>query len=108
MAENTKRLYYIDPSKTIERANAYKRKVKSAEGAHTNHEKNVIRIKQGDRCFYCKKILNGAGEFDHKQPISRGGSNLASNLVLACRTCNRDKRDKTAEEYIQWLSDRIS
>jgi 5-methylcytosine-specific restriction endonuclease McrA len=33
-------------------------------------------------------------EFDHVFPESLGGSSLPENVVLACRKCNRAKRDK--------------
>lgn len=106
MAKNTKRHYDKDPSKTIERVNKYKNLVNRAEGECTSEDKDWIRSIQGDRCFYCKEPLNGAGEFDHKIPVSRGGSNHAENIALACRTCNRDKRDKTSEEFFIWLKSR--
>lgn len=33
-------------------------------------------------------------EMDHVIPEFLGGPNIAANLVLACPTCNRGKRDK--------------
>jgi len=33
-------------------------------------------------------------EFDHVYPESKGGSSLPVNVVLACRKCNRAKKDK--------------
>lgn len=49
-------------------------------------------------CQYCgergKKL-----ECDHVIPISRGGSNEESNLVTACFSCNRSKRDKLVSEW---------
>lgn len=33
-------------------------------------------------------------EFDHVYPESKGGLSVAENLVLACRPCNRAKKDK--------------
>ena len=53
----------------------------------------------GRTCFYC-----GGTEdltIDHKTPLSRGGSNELTNLVPACRSCNRNKGTKTAEEWIK-------
>jgi len=33
-------------------------------------------------------------EFDHVYPESKGGPSTPENLVLACRPCNRSKKDK--------------
>lgn len=49
-------------------------------------------------CQYCGK-RGVTLECDHVTPVSRGGSNDASNLVTACRKCNRAKRAKTLEEW---------
>ena len=53
-------------------------------------------------CQYCGKV-GGKLEADHVMPFSKGGSNELSNLVTACRKCNRQKRDKSKDEYIEWL-----
>ena len=52
-------------------------------------------------CAYCGK-RGGILEIDHILPISRGGSDNKSNLVTSCRHCNRQKKDKTVEEFIKW------
>jgi hypothetical protein len=36
---------------------------------------------------------------DHLQPVARGGSNIAENLVFACLLCNMCKGVRTADEY---------
>lgn len=43
---------------------------------------------------------------DHVLPRSRGGSNKPENIVLACHSCNSQKRAKTADEYRVWLEDK--
>ncbi|WP_408582140.1 HNH endonuclease [Enterococcus faecalis] len=35
-------------------------------------------------------------------PFSKGGSDELDNLVCACRKCNRQKKDKTLEEFERW------
>lgn len=52
-------------------------------------------------CFYCKK-LGGILEVDHIKPISKQGTNILSNLTTSCRKCNRQKRNKTQEEFMEW------
>lgn len=51
-------------------------------------------------CRYCS-IRGGRLECDHVVPVSRGGSHEDDNLATACFTCNRSKRDKTVEEWLQ-------
>lgn len=55
-------------------------------------------------CAYCRQA-GGKLEVDHVIPISRGGTNKLSNLVTSCRHCNRQKHDKTADEYLKWRAE---
>lgn len=43
----------------------------------------------GDCCAYCGSTEDLT--IDHRIPISRGGTNWPSNLVPACRKCNKTK-----------------
>ncbi|MGQ9498704.1 MAG: HNH endonuclease [Desulfotomaculales bacterium] len=56
----------------------------------TCDDRNMIL--KDECCVYCgsKEKLT----FDHIIPLSRGGPDITSNLVLACRKCNSSKRDK--------------
>lgn len=56
-------------------------------------------------CQYCN-IVGGKLEIDHIIPISKGGTNELINLTTACRTCNRQKHDKTPEEFKTWKMER--
>lgn len=38
-------------------------------------------------------------DLDHVIPHSRGGDGRPENVVLACTTCNRGKRDRTVAEW---------
>ena len=66
---------------------------------------------EGVKCHYCPAVgsiwwpLTYTGkvgahmvttglEFDHVIPESKGGATSAENMVLACRPCNRAKKDK--------------
>jgi len=53
------------------------------------------------KCTYCGKV-GGKLEPDHIIPISKGGTNDIINLTTACLKCNRQKKDKTPEEFNQW------
>lgn len=47
------------------------------------------------------EITNVPLECDHIFPLSRGGSSDRSNLITACKKCNRQKHDKTLSEWLQ-------
>ena len=50
------------------------------------------------RCAYCQ--TSGVPlQVEHLIPKSRGGSDRASNLVIACDACNKRKGTRTAEEF---------
>ena len=58
-----------------------------------------VFLRDGFVCTYCG--AKGVSlECDHVVPISKGGTNDLSNLTTACVKCNRDKRDKTPEEWL--------
>lgn len=49
-----------------------------------------IKAAYGSRCVYCGKKPRKL-EQDHIQPLSKGGSHTASNVVPCCVQCNRRK-----------------
>lgn len=49
------------------------------------------------QCAYCGTTA-GRIEVEHMRPISRGGTDAAWNLTLACTNCNRRKGDRTPDE----------
>jgi len=57
------------------------------------------------KCHYCEKKLDENNssevELEHKTPVSRGGTNKRSNVVLACFDCNREKGRKTEKEFLK-------
>jgi 5-methylcytosine-specific restriction endonuclease McrA len=73
---------------------------RAAIGTHTATDIVMIRISQVNRCYYCDKPLGRSYHVDHKQPLSRGGSNNPSNLCCACPTCNLRKHDATEAEFV--------
>lgn len=53
-----------------------------------------LYTKQGGACAICGQALEyGSHEVDHIIPHSHGGGNESTNLQLACRSCNRSKRN---------------
>ena len=61
-------------------------------------------------CFWCESALGTDTEVDHVIPWSYYANNDLSNLVLADRTCNGDKRDRlvTAPMVSRWLDRDLS
>jgi 5-methylcytosine-specific restriction endonuclease McrA len=50
------------------------------------------------QCAYCQSSAVPL-QVEHLVPKSRGGSDRASNLVIACDPCNKRKGARTAEEF---------
>jgi hypothetical protein len=77
-----------------------------AEFAKVREQRKYELIERdGMACHYCDCLLVDTPErssprwygkltVDHVVPVSAGGSNKLSNLVLACQECNSRKRDK--------------
>lgn len=55
----------------------------------------------GGHCTYCGEAR--ALSLDHVVPMSRGGSNLAANITAACLPCNGGKRERTGDEWREYL-----
>ena len=56
--------------------------------------------RQDARCFYCREPL-GAFELEHFRPVSSGGRTDDTNIVLACRGCNREKWMANGLDYLK-------
>lgn len=39
---------------------------------------------------------------EHFIPLSKGGGYVPTNIIPACRECNSSKKDKPANEWLQW------
>ena len=60
--------------------------------------REYVLAKWQRKCAYCD--AQGVPlEIEHIVPKSRGGSNRASNLTLACHACNQRKGQQTAAEF---------
>ena len=58
----------------------------------------ALYIRDSFACAYCGRDLRNAAPadvtLDHLLPRSTGGTNDATNLVTACRSCNSSRQDK--------------
>lgn len=70
----------------------------------------------GKNCPYCDCIMHRGYRYtgrqapsrDHLVPLSRGGLNVAANIVVCCRQCNERKGALDAEEYAAWRAGNVS
>lgn len=54
------------------------------------------------KCFYCGAVVNL--EYDHFIPLTSGGLTTKANGVVACRSCNARKHNKTPQEFLTQLT----
>lgn len=83
------------------RASRWRRKalMKNAPGKFTTDDIKTLYKMQKGRCWYCQKSIEDGYHIDHRIPLSRGGTNDPSNLVLTCPFCNLSKNDRLPHEW---------
>lgn len=61
---------------------------------------DIQKLYSAENCYYCnRKLTDDEKTVDHKLPVSRGGTNEMSNLVISCQPCNSQKKNQTEQEY---------
>lgn len=83
------------------RVRTRKARIQSAQGKHTVEDIRNMYKRQKGKCYYCASKLSKTYHVDHIVPLTRGGSNDPSNLVIACPPCNLSKKDKLLHEWYQ-------
>lgn len=64
------------------------------------YKKKQILKRDGNKCFYCGLPLNDDVTLEHIDPLTAGGKNKLSNMVLAHDKCNREAGSKTIVEKV--------
>ena len=61
----------------------------------------ALYLRDGLACVYCGASLEAGVTLtlDHLRPVSKGGSNAASNLVTACQTCNSSRKNRPVRGF---------
>ncbi len=97
---------YPAAEKAIEKSQAARRaayKPMNGGGWITKHKRLAIYLRDGFICCYCGKNLRTVPasdiNLDHLTPRIEGGSNEATNLITACRSCNSSRGSKAYAEY---------
>lgn len=90
-----------DHGKNIQRLQAQRRRAKKlqAEGSHTYEQELEQYKRQSGKCYYCHKNVGDNWHPDHVIPLTRGGSDDISNIVIACPPCNLAKWAKMPHEW---------
>lgn len=88
-----------NPAKLQARRARYQALLVNAPGHFTPADLVEQYQKQDGLCFYCHTKLRKLGSVDHYIPLSKGGTNYADNIVLACWPCNNRKRAKLPSEF---------
>lgn len=61
-----------------------------------------IKERDGHACVYCGATAETSGahlHLDHLTPKAHGGADVATNLVLACRSCNSARKDMPLADW---------
>ena len=99
--DNTRSMrYYSENGERYEnyRTRYYARKLFNG-GKFTHEELDILYKQQKGCCWYCGEFVGLTFDIDHRVPVSRGGPSDISNIVISCRACNREKRDKLPHEW---------
>tara|TARA_B100000401_G_C52810574_1_gene723538 strand:- start:242 stop:898 length:657 start_codon:yes stop_codon:yes gene_type:complete len=106
MNQRTKKWSQKNPESVNLRSKKRKRNI--GNWKPSNEFVRSLYFEQNGICPLCgvkmkKEYLNrDYCQVEHLFPVSRGGTNKPSNLVLAHRKCNQEKSDKDIKEYFLW------
>jgi 5-methylcytosine-specific restriction endonuclease McrA len=89
-----------NPDKLRAKLRRRRAKKRNAQGDHTVEQLQARFDYHGNKCVYCDSTENLHA--DHQIPLSRGGTNFASNMVPACASCNTSKGTKTPIEFADY------
>lgn len=86
-------MYYLDFHQLYKQTNNRDRaEVRRQMNLERRNEIMARRLKtQHNQCFYCGVTITMADHLDHIIPVYYGGTNRLSNLVGACKDCNKIK-----------------
>lgn len=73
-------------------------------GRKTTYNKYKLPLikRDGKDCFYCSESLEEDITVEHLIPLTAGGKNLLSNMVLAHKECNNKQGNKSLAEKVTY------
>ena len=84
---------------------------KRNQGSHwIRPEKRLaIYLRDGLACAYCGATIEDGARLtlDHLRPVSRGGSNEASNLVTCCCKCNSSRGNRPVAAFTRAVAEYV-
>lgn len=83
-----------NPERNAAKARNRRALKRTAPGSHTAEDVQAQYDRQKGHCKWCDCKVGDDYHVDHVVPLSEGGSNWPSNLVIACPTCNLSKHAK--------------
>lgn len=96
---NGRRRRARNPERAKAKENRRRARKAQAEGQFTAADIQKMLTNQRGKCWYCLTDISTGYHIEHRVPLSRGGTNNPSNLVLACPPCNLSKHDKLPDEW---------
>jgi 5-methylcytosine-specific restriction endonuclease McrA len=91
------RLRNLERARAYVRVSGHKRRAAGTGSHFTFEEWEALLSEHEGHCAYCGSTERI--EADHRTPLCRGGSNLITNILPACRPCNRRKHRRKEEEF---------
>lgn len=68
--------------------------------------RDQLLTRDGRACVWCgREVWEQDLTVEHLLPRSRGGTSTRANLLLACKTCNHQRRSKALAAYARQRAD---
>lgn len=73
---------------------------RKAERVVSGGVQQKVWARDGFKCLFCGRLMGDVSlTVDHFVPLESGGSNDPSNLISACRKCNKRKGNQSPRDY---------